>query len=141
LAGDANVRAAGSGLLPYLLRHLPRPSAVVLQGAVAVGATVVVVVVGARLVRWRRRRRARARHSWAGLHLARLERLGARLGAARRPEQTVHEYEQLLQAAGVPHQPLRRVIEAIEVESFSGQALADDERRDVGVAIAEAERC
>jgi transglutaminase-like putative cysteine protease len=140
LAGDASVRAAGSGLLPWLLRHLPKPSAVVLQGAVALGSTLLVVVVAVRLRRWRRRRRARARPSWADLHLARLERLGARLGASRAPQQTVHEYERVLDAAGVPRQPLRRVIEAIEVESFSGRALPDDERADAEAALVEAER-
>jgi hypothetical protein len=41
----------------------------------------------------------------------------------------------------VPHEPLRRVVEAIEVESFSGRALADDERAAVDVALAEAEGC
>jgi hypothetical protein len=140
LAGDAGVRAAGSGLLPWLLRHLPRPPAAVLEGVVALGAMVLVLVVGARSMRWRGRRRARARRSWADLHLARLERVGARLGATRTPQQTLHEYEHVLRAAGVPHQPLRRVVEAIEVESFSGQALADDERADVELALAEAER-
>jgi transglutaminase-like putative cysteine protease len=140
LAGDGSVRAAGSGLLPYLLRHLPRPSAAVLQSAVALGATVLVIVVGMRLLTWRRRRRTRPRRSWADLHLARLERVGARLGAPRRPQQTVHEYELVLQEAGVPRQPLRRVIEAIETESFSGHALADDERGDVDVALVEVER-
>jgi transglutaminase-like putative cysteine protease len=141
LAGNASVRAAGSGLLPWLLRHLPKPSAVVLRGAVAVGATLLVVVVGVRLVRWRRRRRARPRRSWADVHLARLERLGGRLGATGAPQQTVHEYEHVLRASGVPHEPLRRVVEAIEVESFSGRALADDERAAVDVALAEAEGC
>jgi hypothetical protein len=52
----------------------------------------------------------------------------------------VHEYELVLQSAGVPHQPLRRVIEAIETESFSGHSLADDERGDVDVALVELER-
>ncbi|HEV3353967.1 MAG TPA: transglutaminaseTgpA domain-containing protein [Acidimicrobiales bacterium] len=140
LAGDSSVRAAGSGLLPYLLRHLPRPSAVVLRVAVLLGAAVLVLVVGMRLMGWRRRRRTRPRRSWADLRLARLEHVGARLGAPRRPEQTVHEYELVLQSAGLPHQQLRRVIEAIETESFSGYALADEERGDVDVALVELER-
>jgi hypothetical protein len=139
LAGDAGVRAAGSGLLPYLLRHLPRPSAAVLQAAAALASTVLIFVVGGRLVSWRRRRKARAR-SWADVHLARLERVGARLGAPRRPEQTVHEYARVLQAAGVPEPPLRRVLEGIEVEAFSGERLGAAERDDVEAALAETER-
>jgi protein-glutamine gamma-glutamyltransferase len=140
LAGDAGVRAAGSGLIPYLFRHLPRPSAVVLQAAAAVASTVLVLVVGNRLVAWRRRRRARPRRSWADLHLARLERVGARMGAPRRPEQTVQEYARVLQAAGVPEQPLRRVVAGIEVEAFSGERLGAAERDDVEAALAETER-
>jgi protein-glutamine gamma-glutamyltransferase len=139
LAGDAGIRAAGSGLMPYLFRHLPRPSAVVSQAAAAVGSAVLVLVVGARLVAWRRRRRGRAR-SWADLHLARLERMGARLGAPRRPEQTVQEYARVLQAAGVPEQPLRRVVAGIEVEAFSGELLSAAGRDEVEAALAEAER-
>ena len=140
LAGDAGVRAAGSGLMPYLFRHLPRPSAVVLAAATAVASTVLVLVVDSRLVVWRRRRRARPRRSWADLHLARLERVGARLGAPRRPEQTVAEYARVLHAAGVPELPLRRVVAGIEVEAFSGERLGDAERDDDDAALAETER-
>jgi transglutaminase-like putative cysteine protease len=141
LTGDASVRAAGSGLLPYLLRHLPRPPAVVLQAFVVVSAVALVTVVGVRAVRWqRRRRRARTGRSWAEVHLARLERLGARLGAARRPQQTLREYERVLQCAGVPDQTLRRIVDAIETESFSGAPLPDADRSDVERVLAEAER-
>jgi transglutaminase-like putative cysteine protease len=140
LAGDAGVRAAGSGLLPYLFRHLPKPSPVVVRAAAAVASTVLVLVVGARLVAGRRRLRARARRSWADLRLARLERVGARLGAPRRPEQTVHEYARVLQAAGVPEQPLRRVVSGIEVDAFSGGSLSAADRDDVEAALDEAER-
>ena len=68
------------------------------------------------------------------------ERVGARFGAPRRPEQTVAEYARVLQAAGVPELPLRRVVAGIEVEAFSGERLDDAERDDVEAALAEAER-
>jgi protein-glutamine gamma-glutamyltransferase len=138
LAGDASVRAAGSGLLPYLLRHLPRPSAVVFETAVGFGVLALLVLVGPRLAGWRRRRRARPRPSWADVHVAQLERVGARLGAPRRPQQTLQEYARVLESVGVSAVPLRRVIAGIEVEAFSGQPLAPDERGELEVALTEA---
>jgi hypothetical protein len=140
LAGDAGVRAAGSGLLPYLSRHLPRPSAAALEAAVALGSTVLVLVVGVRLVAWRRRRRARPRRSWADVHLARLERVGARLGVPRRPEQTLEQYARVLKEAGVPERPLRRAVGGIEFEAFSGEQLSAAERDDAEAALAATER-
>ena len=140
LAGDAGVRAAGSGLVPYLVRHLPRPPAAVVEAALAVGSMVLVLVVGMRLVAWRRRRRARPRRSWADLRLAELEAVGARLGAPRRPHQTAREYAGVLEAAGVPRITLRRVVDGIEVDAFSGAGLTDAQRAEVDAALADAGR-
>jgi hypothetical protein len=136
LAGDGGVRAAGSGLMPYLFRHLPRPSAVVVRTAIVLGLVALVLVVGMRLVEWRRRRRSRPRRSWADVHVAELEQLGARLGAPRRPEQTLREYERVLEAAGVPSLPLQRAVGGIEVETFSGGHLPAEERAEVEAALA-----
>jgi len=136
LAGDAGVRAAGSGLLPYLLRHLPRLSAVVVDTGIALGAIVLLLVVGVRLVGWRRRRRTRPRPSWADLHLARLERVGARLGTPRRPEQTLHEYARALERVGVPAEPLQRIVAGIELDAFSGEPLDPEAREEVEEALA-----
>jgi hypothetical protein len=135
LAGDAGVRAAGSGLIAYLLHHLPRPPAVLIETAIVLGAIALLVVVVMRIAGWRRRRRGRPRPSWADVHMAELERLGARLGAPRRPHQTLHEYERVLQAAGLPATPLRRAVEGIESEAFSGAPLPLPDRHDVDAAL------
>jgi transglutaminase-like putative cysteine protease len=135
LAGDGGVRAAGSGLVPYLLRHLPRPPAVLVAVAIAAGVIVLLVVVGLRFGGWRRRRNGRPRPSWADLHLAELERVGARLGAPRRSQQTLREYERVLEAAAVPKVPLRRAVAGIEVEAFSGGQLPAEERGEVDAAL------
>jgi transglutaminase-like putative cysteine protease len=140
LAGDSGVRAAGSGLVPYLLRHLPRPSAVAIETGLVLGAMVFVFVVARRLTAWRRRRRARPRRTWADLRLAELEEVGAKLGAPRQPAQTVQEYRRVLEAAGVPVQPLGRVVTAIEAEAFSGRPLTDGERERVVAALGEADQ-
>jgi len=140
LAGDAGVRAAGSGLVPYLVRHLPKPSAVEIEMAVLLGATVLLLLVGRRVTVWRRRRRARPRRSWADLRLADLERMGARVGAPRPPAQTVREYVRVLEAAGVAARPLCDVADAIETEAFSGETLTAVERTAVEAALEEAER-
>lgn len=138
LAGDAGVRAAGSGLVPYLLRHLPKPSAVVVEAAIVLASLVLVLSVGRRVAAWRRRRRARPRRSWADLRLADLERMGALVGAPRAPAQTVREYSRVLEAAGVPAQPVRAAADAIETEAFSGRPLTADERSRIEAALAEA---
>ena len=140
LAGDAGVRAAGSGLVPYLLRHLPKPSAAVIEMAIVLVSLVLVIVLGHRLTRWRRRRRARSPRTWADLRLADLEAVGARLGAPRQPTQTVQEYGRVLEAAGVPALPLRRVIDGIEAEAFSGRPLSADERNRVEAALGDAQQ-
>jgi transglutaminase-like putative cysteine protease len=140
LAGDSGVRAAGSGLLPYLLRHLPKPSAAVIEAAILLASLVLVLVVGRRLPGWRRRRRAHPPRTWADLRLAELEEVGARLGAPRQPAQTVQEYRRVLEAAGVPVQALRRVVTGIEAEAFSGRPLTDGERERVMAALGEAEQ-
>jgi transglutaminase-like putative cysteine protease len=137
LAGDASVRAAGSGLLPYLLRHLPHPPAVVVETAIALGSVILLLLVGARLARWRRRRRARAPRSWSALHVAKLERMGTRLAVPRRPGQTLPEYARVLEEAGVPAESLRRVIDGIEVDAFSGERLSTDERQKVEATLAQ----
>jgi hypothetical protein len=63
--------------------------------------------------------------------MAELERVGGRLGAKRRPEHTLHEYARVLEAAGVPAVPLKRIVTALEVESFSGASLDARERDEV----------
>jgi hypothetical protein len=122
------------------LRHLPKPSGVAIEAALVLGSMVLVFVVGRRLTVWRRRRRARPRRTWADLRLAELEEVGAKLGAPRQPAQTVQEYRRVLEAAGVPVQPLGRVVTAIEAEAFSGRPLTDGERERVVAALGEAEQ-
>jgi crotonobetainyl-CoA:carnitine CoA-transferase CaiB-like acyl-CoA transferase len=64
--------------------------------------------------------------------------MGALVGAPRAPAQTVREYSRVLEAAGVPAQPLRAAADAIETEAFSGRPLTADERSRIEAALAEA---
>ena len=78
--------------------------------------------------------------SWADLRLADLEQMGHRVGTPRQPAQTVREYGRVLEAAGLPTRPLRRVIDGIETEAFSGRPLTAEERELVEAALADAEQ-
>jgi transglutaminase-like putative cysteine protease len=135
LAGDAGISRAGNGLGAYLGRELAGVPDW-LEALMAVAAGLALVVGAGRRVSaaWAARRR-RPQPSWAECCQARLERAGAAQGRPRHDGETVMEYAAALGGLSPPFrrrrqaQELEGVARVVSRAAFSGQPVADDERR------------
>ena len=117
LAGDAD---PGASLLQTARHHA--------LGFGLAAAVLVLLVMSAPELRARlRKRRARRRTSWAGLGLARLERIGRRAGRPRAPAETPRDYAAAL-AAYLQDERIRGVGDVLDAEGFSASGTTPEAR-------------
>ena len=127
LAGEAGTDGSW---LPSLRRSAPALAAV----AVLVAALAFAAVVVVRRVRRRRARRA----TWAAATRHRLDRVGRRIGRARRPDETVGEYaDALADALGRPE--VATVGTVLDLEAFGPSGAGESERNAVDEVVASLE--
>lgn len=127
LAGEAGTDGSW---LPSLRRSAPPLAAVAFLVAGLAFATVVVV-------RRARRRRAR-RATWATATRHRLDRVGRRIGRARRPDETVGEYADAL-ADALRRPEVARIGAVLDLEAFGPSGAGESERNAIDEVVASLE--
>jgi transglutaminase-like putative cysteine protease len=138
LAGEQGRGAAGAGLSSFVAARLPT-----LPGW-APEAGVVLVVAGIALAGVRRARVLRARRrtarppTWGEAWLDRLERAGAERGRARKPNESVREYVDVLRRGPIAHPRWGEAVRIVEWDAYSGAPASDAERVAADAVLADA---
>ena len=133
LNGDATTPATAPGVLSFLGARLPSLPDRAPQAGLAAAGALLAAGATAEARSWRRRRRRARARSWAEVCLDRLDAAGARRGRPRAPQETTREY-----ASALGHPRLPAAVAVLEAELFSGQPVAEDQRRLAEAAVDEA---
>ena len=136
LSGESARPATAPQVLAFLSGRLPEVPRWAPEAALAAVPVVLAGTLAVVAGRWRRRRRRLRSRSWAAACVDRLEAAGARHGRRRERWETTREYADALSASLIGDPRLPAAVAVLEAEQFSGQPIAEVDRRMVEAVVA-----
>jgi transglutaminase-like putative cysteine protease len=138
LAGEQGRRAAGSGITAFVAGRLPTLPGWAPEAAVTLVAAGIALAVTRRVRVVRSRRRAARPPTWREAWVDRLERAGAGRGRARKPNESVRQYVDILRRGPMTHERWADAVRVVEWDAYSGAPASDAERVAADTVLADA---